>query len=44
MADLETSTPQNPDLADWPLWRSASGKNGSVVYSDERPLSGIGIQ
>ena len=34
MAALEPSSSQNLDLADWPVWRSATGKNGSGGDSD----------
>ena len=34
---------QNLASAEWQLWRSASGKNGSVAISDDWPLSEIGI-
>jgi len=35
---------QNLDLAEWPVWRNATDQKGSLGISDERPLSGIGIQ
>lgn len=37
------SMSQNQDLADWPIWRNATGRNGHRSLTDDRPLPGSAI-